>query len=94
MFSNHPFPDGAKTSTANFQIPAQPAYAREPSLQQPLCAEPSLQPRCSGRRWPSCAEHMAGARAEPILRWGSRGTVLQQDPCSGTHVWLVQPFTL
>lgn len=34
VFSNHPFPDGAKTFTANFQIPAQPAYAREPSLWQ------------------------------------------------------------
>lgn len=37
MFSNHPFPDGAKTFTANFHIPAQTAYAREPSLWQPVC---------------------------------------------------------
>lgn len=37
VFSNHPFPDGAKIFTANFQIPAQTAYAREPSLWQPAC---------------------------------------------------------
>lgn len=36
MFSNHPFPDGAKTFTANFQIPAQTASARESSLWQPV----------------------------------------------------------
>lgn len=35
MFSNHPFPDEAKTFTASFQIPAQTAYARELPLWQP-----------------------------------------------------------
>lgn len=35
LFSNHPFPDGAKTFTASFQIPAQMAYTRELPLQQP-----------------------------------------------------------
>lgn len=37
VFSNHPFPDGAKTFPARFQIPAQPAYARELLLRQPVC---------------------------------------------------------
>jgi len=35
VFSNHPFPDGAKTFTASFQIPAQPAYVRELPPRQP-----------------------------------------------------------
>lgn len=77
VFSNHPFPDGAKTFTASFQIPARTVCQRASP------PAPSLRPRCDGRRWPSCAER---GWQEPVQSpswcWGSRGAQSSHRTCA------------